>query len=64
MTIGTERSEFKQTGKISSKAMLNSLIGNKNGKSNDLDENNQLAIESHINADRGVTIRAADARGQ
>ena len=40
-TIGTERSELKQyMAKISSKAMLNSMIGNKNGKSNDPDENN------------------------
>ena len=42
--------------------MLASIIGNKGG-SNDQDENNQLAIDDHIFADRGVTIRTSDARG-
>jgi hypothetical protein len=43
--------------------MLASILGSKNGKSNEPDENNQLAIEAHIEADRGVTIRTSDARG-
>lgn len=48
---------------VSSKAMLNSLAGGKGGKANEADENTSLEIDTHMAADRGVTIRTEGARG-